>query len=242
MSKHFTHSEQFELWADLSRQNGHLRRNNWLHWAAHLVLLAAVFLLATRPLLAVRVDSLGEATLLHNLAPANAPGVEEAEAVTRLVSQHLLELSSGVVSRDIGRALSLMTADFAKAYRAKVQEDQVLAALDKANVRSQLALDPALTQIKAEKDADGRPLRYLVQLGGKLELYRADVFTQPLAAHDVVVRATLLVVPRTSTTLNGLLVQYFEHELTAPRRGPSPAQPATAPVPALPPSAPSPRP
>jgi hypothetical protein len=58
----------------------------------------------------------------------------------------------------------------------------------------------------------------------------------------VVVRATLLVVPRTSTTLNGLLVQYFEHELTAPRRGPSPVQPPTAPVPTLPPSAPSPRP
>lgn len=234
MASSFTKSEQFELWQDLSTQNRHLRRNNWVHWAAHLVLLVACFLLATRPLMAVRVDTLGEAELLNNIAPSNAPGAEEAEAVTRQVSQHLLELSSGTVSRDIGRALQLMSVDFARAYRAKVQEDQVLAVLDKANVRSQLTLDPALTQIKAEKDESGRPIRYLVQLGGKLDLFRADAFTAPIASHEIVVRSTLLVVPRSTSTLNGLLVQYFEHELLPARKGPSPTSPTTAPLPSLP--------
>ncbi|RKH92977.1 hypothetical protein [Corallococcus sp. AB038B] len=234
MSSDFTRSEQFELWADLSKQNTHLRRNNWLHWAAHLVLLAAVFLLATRPLTAVRVDSLGKADLVQNIAPSNAPGPEEAEAVSRLVAQYLMELQSGSVSRDLGRALTLMSADFAKAYRAKVAEDQTLTTLDKANVRSQLTFDPNLTQVRQEKDPEGRPVRYLVQLGAKLELYRADVFTSPLASHDVVLRATLLVVPRTPTTLNGLLVQFFEHELLTPRARPTSPAPTPSPVPAVP--------
>ncbi|WP_342382214.1 hypothetical protein NVS55_40145 (plasmid) [Myxococcus stipitatus] len=227
----FTKSDQYELWQDLAKQNGHLRRNNWLHWVVHFLLVFAVFLLATRPLMAVRIDGLGDAQLLNNITTVNAPGPEEAEAVTRLVSQNLLELSSGSVSRDVGRALALMTADFAKAYRAKVQEDQVLAAFDKANVRSQLTLEPQLTTIKAEKDSTGRPIRYLVQVFGKLELYRAEVFTAPVAVQDVTIRATLLVVPRTQATLNGLLVQYFEHELVAPRKTPVTS---TAPLPSIP--------
>lgn len=226
--KPFTQSEQYELWRDLSIQNRHLRRNTWFHWLAHLILVIALGLLVTRPLIAVRVDGLGNAELVANVAASNAPGPEEAEAVTRQVAIQLLEVSAGSVARDIARATQLMTADFARAYLAKVKDEPALAALEKGNLRTQLTVDPQATLVKAEKDATGRPVRYHVQLQGRLDAYRADTYTAPLLTRVVTVRATLKVVPRTRSTLNGLLVSWFEREFedrsaaTAPSTSPLP--------------------
>lgn len=231
-SQDFTEPGQFELWADLQTQNGHLRRNNWLHWAVHAVMLLAVLLLATRPLMAVRVDTLGAASLVGQVEASNEPGAAEAEHVSRLVAGYLLEVTSGAVQRDIGKALELMTSDFARAYRAKVQEDTTLAIVEKGNVRTRLTFEPQLTEVKAEKDGQGRVQRYLVQMGGKLEVFRADAFTSPLVSRDVVVRTTLLVVPRTTRTLNGLLVEFFDREFLQPRPGTD--GPSTSPLPLAP--------
>ena len=212
MSKMWKHPEQYELWADLSLQNKHLRRNNWVHWAAHLFLVLALVLAAIRPMTAIRVDHFGRAELVSGILPSNSPGPEEAEHITRLLSSHLLEVTSGAVARDLQKALGLMTSDFARAYRQKTNEDTSLALLERGNVRTQVSFDSKFTEVKAEKDGAGRVTKYFVQLFGQAEVYRADVLTAPLLARQVRVRATLLVVPRTPNTLNGLLVDYFEKD------------------------------
>lgn len=210
---------QYELWADLSLQNKHLRRNNWLHWAVHLVLVVLTAAMAFRPLMAVRVDSLGNASLVEALQPANAPGPEEAQHVSQLVSQYLLEVTSGSVQRDLGKALALMTLDFGQAYRAKVKDDPTLAALEKGNVRTQLTFDPAGAEVKLQKDEQGRAQKFFVTQLARLDVFRADVLTAPILSKPLVVRTTLLVVPRSRGTLNGLLVDYFEKEFLEEKPG-----------------------
>lgn len=208
----FTRPHQYELWADLSLQNKHLRRNNWLHWGVHVLLVVLLVLSTSRPLLAIRVDSFGKAELVGNVEPSNVPGPEEAEHVARLVSGHLLEVTSGSVARDLSKAYALMTSEFGRAYQAQVQNDTALAAIEKGNVRTVVTFDEKATKIRAEKDADGKVVRYFVQLFGTLEVFRADVLTAPLLSKDLLVRSTLLVVPRGPRTLNGLLVDFFEKQ------------------------------
>jgi hypothetical protein len=216
----FSSPLQYELWADLALQNKHLRRNNWFHWAVHLVLVVILVALANKPLLAVRIDRLGRAELVQSLAPANAPSSEEAEHVARLFSKYLLEVSSGSVARDVGNAMALMTRDFKRAYTEKVREDATLAALEKGNIRTTLAFDDQATELKAETDKDGRPTRYFVKLVGTVSVFRADVYTAPLVTKRAVIRTTLLAVQRTKQTLNGLLVDFFEKEyMDAPESG-----------------------
>lgn len=209
---------QYELWADLALQNRHLRRNNWLHWAVHGALVFLVAVMAFRPLVAIRVDSLGRASLAESVAPANGPGPEEAQHVSQLVSQYLLEVTSGAVQRDLGKALGLMTVPFGQAYREKVKDDTALAALDKGNVRTALTFDADSTEVKAQKDEQGRVVKYFVTQLARLDVFRADVLTAPVLSRPVVLRTTLIVVPRSRGTLNGLLVDFFEKEFLEERK------------------------
>ncbi len=228
----FKSPAQYELWADLSQQNRHLRRNNWLHWGVHLSLVFLVSVMAFRPLVAIRVDSLGRAALVEAVTPANAPGPEEAQHVAQLVSQFLLEVTSGAVQRDLGKALNLMTVPFGHAYREKVKDDTALAALDKGNVRTVLTFDTASTEVKVQKDEQGRAAKYFVTQLARLDVYRADVLTAPILSRPVVIRTTLLVVPRSRGTLNGLLVDFFEKEFLEDRK----AAPSLTTTPLPPPS------
>ncbi|WP_163778710.1 hypothetical protein [Myxococcus vastator] len=212
-----TRPDQFELWADLQKQNRHLRRFGYVLAGTVVLLVVALVLTSFRPMMAIRVDSLGQAELVQVLAPSNAPAPEEAEHVSRLLAQYLLEVTSNSVARDLSHAYSFMTADFARAYAAKVKEDPNLAVLEKGNIRSQLTWEPKGTRVKAEKDDAGKPLRYFVELEGTVEVYRADILTSPLLTTNVLVRTTLLVVPRSPATLNGLLVDYFEKEYVKPK-------------------------
>jgi len=225
---------QFELWDDVTRAGRFHRRLNLVFVAVILLLTGALVLLATRPLLAVRVDQLGRAELVGNVLPTAAPGPEEAEHVSRLVSTYLLEVTSGSVQRDLGKALALMTQRFSTAYRDVVKEDPTLAKLEQGNLRTALAFDPAQTQVKMVPDEQGRPARYYVQLGGVLEAFRQDAFGAPLMKRPVVVRTTLLVVPRSPAALNGLLVEHLEKEFpeaspAAPSLSASPLPPGTPP-------------
>jgi hypothetical protein len=232
--------DQYELWADLARQNTHLRRNNWLHWCVHLVLVVALVLGSMRVLPVIRVDQLGRAELVERTSATNAPAPEEAEQVSRLISGYLLEVTSGSVARDLGKAMGLMTSKFQRAFNVQVKRDPVLPLIEKGNVRTTLEIDDQASEVKAEKDDKGNIVRYFVVLRGRLSVYRADVLTAPLLIRDAIVRVTLLAVPRTSRTLNGLLVDFFEKELVEPPRdspsisttplpvSPRPILPATA--------------
>ena len=73
-----------------------------------------------------------------------------------------------------------------------------------------------------EKDPrDGRPIKYFVELASRLRVYRADVLTSPLATRYLVIRVTLVVVPRGPKTLSGLLVSWFDKEsVEAPKGAP----------------------
>ena len=211
--------KQYELWADLARQNGHLRRNNYIHWAVDVALVTALALISFRPMTAVRVMTDGSAEVIGPLTPLNAPAPEEAEHVSRLVATHLLELTSGSVQRDLAKGMALMTASFQRVYSDRVLKDETLAAIEKGNVRSILDFDPKATEIRGEKDDKGRPTRYFVQLAGRLRLYRADVLTAPIATRYLAIRTTLVVVPRGPKTLNGLLVEWFDKEAVPAQSG-----------------------
>jgi hypothetical protein len=230
----------YELWADLKRQNGHLRALNYVMLGGWALLVVALILLSLRPLMAVRVHTDGSPELLSSLAPINAPGPEEAEFVAKLASTQLLELTSGSVQRDLAKASALMTAEFQRVYLDKVSKDPALTAIEKGNVRSVLDFDAKKTNIRVERDSkDNKPLKYFVELAGRLRVYRADVLTSPLATRFMVIRVTLLVVPRGPRTLSGLLVSWFDKEsVEAPRGDPSvDANPLTpAPGPALAPA------
>lgn len=226
MSNSSTH---FELWADVARAARFHKRFNLVLLAVIVLLAGALVLLATRPLLAVRVDQLGRAELVGNVLPTAAPGPEEAEHVSRLVSTYLLEVTSGSVQRDLGKALALMTQRFSTAYRDLVKQDPTLAKLEQGNLRTALTFDPAQTHVKTVPDEQGRPARYYVQLGGMLEAFRQDAYGAPLMKRPVIVRATLLVVPRSPATLNGLLVEHLEKEF--PETPAAPPTLSASPVP-----------
>jgi hypothetical protein len=210
---------QYELWADLSVQNRHLRRNNALHWCVHLLLVVAFLLVAGRPPVAIRIDQLGRADMVSTSgALALAPSAEEAQHVTRLFAQYVLEVTSGSVARDLGKALALMTSDFQRAYREKLREDPSLAVIDKGNIRTALTFDDGGTEVRVQKDKGGKPERYFVTQLARLDVFRADLNTAPLLSREVVIRSTLLVVPRGPRSLNGLLVDFFEKEIAEPTR------------------------
>lgn len=210
----------YELFADLQRQNRHLRLLNWVSLCGAAALIGVLVLMALRPMPAVRVNSDGSPEIMNALSPVNAPRPEEAEFVAKTVAGHLLELTSGSVQRDLSKATTLMTADFQRAYLDKVAKDPALAALEKGNVRSVLEFDPSRTTIRAEKDPkDGHPTKYFVELAARLRVYRADVLTAPLATRYLAIRETLLVVPRGPKTLSGLLVQWFDKEAVEPPKG-----------------------
>ncbi len=220
----------YELFADLQKQNGHLRRNNILHWAFDALLVVTLVLTTFRPMVAVRINNDGSPEILSALAPVNAPGPEEAEFVAKTVAAHLLELTSGSVQRDLAKATALMTAEFQHVYLDKVSKDEALGAIEKGNVRSALEFDPKQTVIRAQKDKAGRPVKYFVELAGRLRVYRADVLTAPLATRYLAIRSTLLVVPRGPKTLSGLLVEWFDKESVESPRSPTvDANPLTPP-------------
>jgi hypothetical protein len=221
--------DQFELWGSLEKQNRHLRRNNYLHWIVHIILVAAIFLVFTRPPLAIRIDKLGRAELVDTASGiASQPTPEEAEHVARLFACHLLEVTSGSVRRDIEKALALMTVNFERAYREKLRDDPMPAAIDRANVRTELSFDDGATEVKAQKDERGRVTRYFVTLQARMDLFRADVLTRPFFTRNVLIRTTLITVPRTKRTLNGLLVDFFEKTVLEPA---NPAQVSANPIP-----------
>lgn len=223
--------EQFELWADLGRQNSFLRRFVVGELAAILFLVVALGLMATRPLLAVKVDALGNAELVSPLGPTNEPGPQEAESVARRLAEHLLEPTGGSVQRDLTKAYGLMTARFEAEYREIVRKDTTLAQLEQSNIRAALTFEPGATSVKAERDEGGRLVRYHVQLSGLQEVFRQDAFTEPLISRPILVRVTLLAVSRSQASLNGLLVDYFDKEYPAAARTPTVT---TTPVPSLP--------
>jgi hypothetical protein len=232
----------YELFADLARQNSHLRKLNYVMLGGWALLVLALILLSLRPLTAVRVHTDGSPELLSSLSPVNAPGPEEAEFVAKLASNQLLELTSGSVQRDLGKATSLMTAEFQRVYLDKVSKDPALTAIEKGNVRSVLDFDAKKTNIRVERDPkDNKPLRYFVELSGRLRVYRADVLTAPLATRFLAIRVTLLVVPRGPKTLSGLLVSWFDKESVEPPKGDptvdaNPLSPAPGPTLAAPPA------
>ncbi len=224
----------YELFHDLQRQNAHLRRNNWLHWIVQIAFVALFVLIMLRPLSAVRVNPDGSPEMLSTVPSVNYPGPEEAEYVSRQISTHLLELTSGSVQRDLAKGFALMTAQFQSVYQKKVTDDPTLASLEKGNVRSVLDFDATKTTIRAEKDGKGLPTKYFVELVGRLRVYRADVLTGPLAVRYLALRTTLLLVPRSKNTLNGLLVDWFDKEvIEAPKGAPTvdanPLSPAPGP-------------
>jgi hypothetical protein len=222
----------YELWGDLASQNTFLRRLVWAEGVVILALVVVTVLSAYRPLMAVRVDQLGHAELIQQLAPTNEPGADEAQAVAKLESQYLLEVTSGSVGRDVAKAMTLMTNQFARVYRDKVKDDPSLPIYEKGNIRTVLVFDDKAAKVEAEKKGD-HVVRYFVQLRARLDVHRADVLTAPIFTRNVAVNVTLLVVPRTPRTLNGLLVDFFERRVTDAGKEPAVD---VAPVPPSPPN------
>ncbi|HEX5037919.1 MAG TPA: VirB8/TrbF family protein [bacterium] len=183
-----------------------------LRWVAALLVVAMVVMSVTvvivvrKPPVVIRVDEVGNAVPINDLATNNAPSDVEMTAFGKDFLRAYLELNSLTIQKDLARALNMMTKRFQSAHLRELKAENFLQKIIKANIQTQLELKHIAITSKT-------PARAYLDI-------RAITSTTPLedahatpTRHGLIAKLTLVLVPRTERTPNGLLVEDYRQQI-----------------------------
>lgn len=183
-----------------------------LRWISGLLILVlffmsiAILIVARKPPVVIRVDEIGNAVVIRDLETNNAPSDVEITAFAKNFLRAYLELNSLTVQKDLSRALNMMTKKYQAAHVRELRADNFLKKIIQANIQTQL-------EFKNVVITSQMPMRAYLDV-------RAITSTTPLedshatpTRHGLISKLTLVFVPRTEMTSNGLLVEDYRQQM-----------------------------
>lgn len=163
------------------------------------------FVLAKRPPVVIRVDDVGRAEAISDLAANNAPSKPEILYFTRTFVKRYSEYNAYTVSRDMSEAWNLMSSRFQAAAKRNLIESGILAKIEEAKLYAAL-------EFKDEKIERETPEHVLVSLVWvrTLKSYKdLDYREASLLKSELVLKK----VPRSLPAPSGLLVEDYKEIL-----------------------------
>ena len=163
------------------------------------------FVLAKRPPVVIRVEEVGKADVISDIAANNAPSTLEILYFARTFVKRYAEYNAYTVSRDMAEAWNLMSARFQTAAKRNLIESGILARIEEAKLSAAL-------EFKEEKIERETPEHVLVSLVWvrTLKSYKDSDY------HEASLLKSELVLKKVSRSLpapSGLLVDDYKEIL-----------------------------
>ena len=199
--------QYYEVWGEIATALKFHRRLNVI--LGIIVILAMVWsiLHALKPPLVVRVDETGEAYCISNYLTESGPTRLEAERFTREFMRYYLEANSTTVSSDVKESLAMMTRDFAGAVFEEMKKNKIIGNIAAAAIKSEMEI--------AENECKKRGEEYWICKSTGI-MHTSSLATKKSSSRPFSSQATLMILPRTEDTANGLLVADFENQYYEP--------------------------
>lgn len=183
-----------------------------LRWISGLLILTLLFMsvtiliVARRAPVVIRVDDVGNAVVIRDLAGNNAPSDVEVTAFAKDFLRAYLELNSLTVQKDLARALNMMTKKYQAAHLRELKTENFLSKVIKANIQTQLELKEISITSKL-------PMRVYLDVRGITSTTPLEDPHATPTRHGLIAKLTLVIVPRTERTANGLLVEDYRQQI-----------------------------
>lgn len=157
---------------------------------------------ASRPPVVIRVDEIGNAQAIADYGVNNAVTNVEVGAFAKDFVKSIVEVNSYTITKDLARALNMMTRQFRDAHRKKLQEGQYVAKIKKAKVQRELELERLAITSRLDEG-------YELDVRGILSTNPLGDSSAPKDRRGLMGQLYILKVPRSEFTPHGLLVSNF---------------------------------
>ena len=147
----------YEVFGDLEAQPEFLKLASLVLLCLLFFAIFGAFVLAKRPPVVIRVDEVGKAEAISDIAAHNAPSTPEILYFARTFVKRYAEYNAYTVSRDMAEAWNLMSARFQAAAKRNLIESGILARIEEAKLCATL-------EFKEEKIERETPEHVLVSL------------------------------------------------------------------------------
>ena len=195
----------YEVFGDLEAQLEFLKLASLVLLCLLFFAIFGAFVLAKRPPVVIRVDDVGRAEAISDLAANNAPSKPEILYFSRTFVKRYAEYNAYTVSRDMAEAWNLMSARFQSAAKRNLIESGILARIEEAKLCAAL-------EFKEEKIERETPEHVLVSLVWvrTLKSYKdSDYRDASLLKSELVLKK----IPRSLPAPSGLLVEDYKEIL-----------------------------
>jgi len=195
----------YEVFGDLEAQLEFLKLVSLALLCLLFFVIFGAFVLAKRPPVVIRVDDVGKAEAISDLAANNAPSAPEILYFAKTFVKRYAEYNAYTVSRDMAEAWNLMSSRFQAAAKRNLIESGILARIEETKLS-------AAIEFKEEKIERETPEHVLVSLVWvrTLKSYKdPDYHEASLLKSELVLKK----VPRSLPAPSGLLVEDYKEIL-----------------------------
>jgi hypothetical protein len=195
----------YEVFGDLEAQQEFLKLVSLMLLCLLFFAVFGAFALAKRPPVVIRVEEVGKAEAISDIAAHNAPSAPEILYFSRTFVKRYAEYNAYTVSRDMAEAWNLMSARFQSAAKRSLIESGILARIEEAKLYASL-------EFKEEKIERETPEHVLVSLVWvrTLKSYKdPDHRDASLLKSELVLKK----IPRSLPAPSGLLVEDYKEIL-----------------------------
>lgn len=158
---------------------------------------------STKPPVVIRVDDIGNATAITDYPTNNAVTEVEVNAFAKDFVRSIVEVNSFTISKDLARALNMMTRQFQDAHRKKLSDGQYVAKIKKAKIQREMQIDRLAITARS-------PEGYELDVRGILSTNPLGDTEAPKDRSGLVGQLYIVTVPRGEFTPYGLLVSNFQ--------------------------------
>lgn len=159
---------------------------------------------SSRPPLVIRVDQLGQAEAIKNYTVINETQDVEVMAFSKEFLRSIVDVNSGSISKDLARALNMMTKQFQGAHLKKLQEGDYVGKIRKANIQRELQIERLAITGKNEAG-------YELDVRGLLSTRPLSDSEAPADRGGLLGQLYVIKVPRSELSPHGLLVSNFRY-------------------------------
>ena len=158
---------------------------------------------ASQPPVVIRVDEIGNAQAIVDYGVNNAVTDVEVGAFAKDFVKSIVEVNSYIITKDLARALNMMTRQFRDAHRKKLQEGQYITKIKNAKIQREIELNRLAVTSKLDEG-------YELDVRGILSTTPLGDATAPKDRSGLMGQLYIVKVPRSEFTPHGLLVSNFQ--------------------------------
>lgn len=157
---------------------------------------------SSRPPLVIRVDQLGAAAAVTDYKTNNEVLDVEVGAFAKDFVKSIVDVNSYTISKDLARALNMMTRQFQAAHKKKLTDGQYVSKIKKAKIQRELEIERLVITGRT-------PEGYELDVRGILSASPLDDTVAPKDRSGLMGQLYIIKVPRGEFTPHGLLVSNF---------------------------------